>query len=249
MAASPGDHPAAYLKLAADLRSAIEAQKFSDGRQLPTEAELMTEHRLSRQTVRRAYLELVSEGLVHRIPGRGTFVSESKSRYLRHFGSVEDLLGLAIDTVVEVVETLHRHADIEAAGRLGLETDLVYSLTYVRAHLGTPFGITTVYLPPAVAARVSDRPELTTVGASGSLTVIGLIEGSLGERTAAAEQTITAVGASSGDAAALGCRVQSPLLRIDRLFLDADGVPIELSVGHYLPEQYTYRVTLSRARR
>lgn len=249
MAAIPGDHPAAYLKLASDLRQAIAEQRFSDGRQLPTEAELMAEHRLSRQTVRRAYLELVSEGLVYRIPGRGTFVAEAKPRYLRHFGSVEDLLGLAIDTEVQVVEPLHRHADIEAAGRLGLDTDLVYSLDYVRSHLGVPFGVTTVSLSPEVAALVSDRPELTSVGATGSLTVIGLIEGCLGDRIANAEQTITAVPASAHHAATLGCQVGSPVLRIDRLFLDYDGTPIELSVGHYLPEQYTYRVTLSRARR
>ena len=38
-----------------------------------------------------------------------------------------------------------------------------------------------------------------------------------------------------------------PMLRVDRLYTDNSGRPVELSVSHFLPEQYTYRVTLRRS--
>jgi DNA-binding GntR family transcriptional regulator len=37
------------------------------------------------------------------------------------------------------------------------------------------------------------------------------------------------------------------MLRVDRLYSDTTGTPVELSVSHFLPEQYTYRVTLRRS--
>ena len=106
MTARTGENRAAYLVLADELRGSILGGEYAGGRQLPTETSLAAEHRLSRQTVRRAYLELVSEGLVDRIPGRGTFAAEHGPRYLRQFGSVEDLMSLAIDTTIEIVRPL-----------------------------------------------------------------------------------------------------------------------------------------------
>lgn len=247
MPARTGDNRAAYLVLADALRTAIRRGEYAGERQLPTETSLATDHALSRQTVRRAYLELVSEGLVYRIPGRGTFVAAGEPKYVRQFGSVEDLMGLALDTSIEIVRPLARGISIEAAARLALDSDVVHSLSYVRSHHGVPFAWTTVSLPPAVAALLQDAPEVTTLGVSSSLTVIGLLEGRLHDPIAEAEQTISAVGADERLMSILGCSVGAPILRIDRLFVSGSGEPVELSVGYFLPEQYTYRTRLRRS--
>lgn len=247
MAARTGDNRPAYVVLADELRESIGRGEYAGARQLPTETSLAADHGLSRQTVRRAYLELVSEGLVNRVPGRGTFVADPEPKYLRQFGSVEDLMGLAIDTTIEIVRPLSRGVSIEAAARLALDSDVVHSLSYVRSHHGVPFGWTTVSLPPAVAELLRDAPEVTTTGASNPLTVIGLMEGRLDDPIARAEQTISAVAADEKLVAMLGCGLGTPILRIDRLFVSARDEPVELSVGYFLPEQYTYRTTLSRA--
>ncbi|HWK27357.1 MAG TPA: GntR family transcriptional regulator [Solirubrobacter sp.] len=70
----------AYQLLASDLRRAVAAGHFDDGRGLPTEAELSTRHGVSRQTVRRALQELVDEGLIYRVQGRGTFARPDADR-------------------------------------------------------------------------------------------------------------------------------------------------------------------------
>ena len=88
-AAGAGEAPA-YQQLAADLRQAAVAGRYPPGQRLPTEAELVASTGLSRQTVRRAFQELVSEGVIYRVRGRGTFAVPGDGRYLRSFGSIDD---------------------------------------------------------------------------------------------------------------------------------------------------------------
>ena len=70
----------AYRQLAANLRDAVAAGRYPPRRRLPTEAELVGSTGLSRQTVRRAFQELVSEGVIYRVRGRGTFAAARKRR-------------------------------------------------------------------------------------------------------------------------------------------------------------------------
>jgi DNA-binding GntR family transcriptional regulator len=217
------------------------------GRQLPTEAELAAEHGVSRQTVRRAFQDLVSEGLVERVPGRGTFVAEHGDRHLRHFGSIDDLMGLSVDTEFEVLRPLGRRVDLNSARRLGLDDDIVANVIFRRLHDGIPFCVTSVHLPPAVAKRLVDVDELTRVGARGSTTIIGLLDTVLDDPIARAEQSITAAPATSDDADRLRTSVGVPVLVIDRTYFDTHDRPVEMAVSQFLPEHYSYRVRLTRS--
>jgi GntR family transcriptional regulator len=236
----------AYQTLREQLRDEIAAGRYRDGSRLPTESELVARHGLSRQTVRRAFQDLVAEGVVYRVPGRGTYASEDGRRYLRQLGSIEDLMSLSDDTTMEVLSGLRRRVDLDAASRLRLDDDIVYSVVFRRLHDGVPFVMTTVYLVPSVAQAVVASPELGD-GAVGTQTVIGLLEPHLAEPIAEAAQTITVGSADMLVADAVGCAPGHPMLRVDRLYSNTSGRPVELSVSHFLPEQYTYRVTLRRS--
>ncbi len=50
------------------------------GARLPSETHLVERLNVSRMTVHRALRELKAEGVIVRVPGRGTFVSEEKPR-------------------------------------------------------------------------------------------------------------------------------------------------------------------------
>ena len=63
-----------YQQLASILRDRIAAGEFRPGDVLPSEKDLVQEHGLARETVRRAVKVLRDEGLVVTIPGRGAFV-------------------------------------------------------------------------------------------------------------------------------------------------------------------------------
>ncbi len=235
----------AYQALRQRLRDEIAAGLYRDGARLPTESELVVRLGLSRQTVRRAFQDLVAEGIVYRVPGRGTYANEPE-RYLRQLGSIEDLMSLSEDTTMEVLSGLSRRVDVEVASRLRLDDDVVWSVAFRRLHDGIPFVMTRVSLPDSVARPVLGSPEIAD-GAVSTTTVIGLIEPHLTEAIAEAAQSITVGTADADVAEAVGCRPGHPMLRVDRLYSDASGTPVELAVSHFLPEQYTYRVTLRRS--
>jgi GntR family transcriptional regulator len=240
---------AAYRVLADKLRDVIVRQDFEADRRLPTEAELASRYRVSRQTVRRAFQDLVAEGLVHRIPGRGTFATHADSRYLRHLGSIEDLMGLSIDTELEVVEPLSRRIDIEAAGRLRLPEDRVAATRIRRTHRDDVFCVTDIFLPPAVADLLADASELSSPGSRSAVTMIGLLDARLDRPITQAEQSVTAItaGATEGVTQILEVDDDAPLLRIDRMYLDGADVPVELAVSYFRPDRFSYRLKLKRS--
>ncbi|MFC5813803.1 GntR family transcriptional regulator [Nonomuraea harbinensis] len=245
--ASTGRRESSYSALAREVRGDILSGRYADGRRLPTEAELAERHGVSRQTVRRAFQDLVAEGLVYRVPGRGTFASPREGTYLRQFGSVEDLMALSVDTRMDITVPLHRRVDVAAAGRLRLASDAVSSLAFRRLHDAVPFCLTTVFLPPHVGGLLRDVPELAAEGATSAFTVIGLLDTRLGAPIAEADQSITVAAADPATSRHLGCAPGHPLLRIDRLYHDTDGTPVELAISHFLPEHYSYRTHLRRS--
>ncbi|MEU9547320.1 GntR family transcriptional regulator [Streptomyces mirabilis] len=243
---SSGGRESAYHKLARELRDAILRQDYADGARLPTEAELADQHQVSRQTVRRAFQDLVAEGMVYRVPGRGTFAAHRDEQYLRQFGSVDDLMGLSLDTTMEVISPIQRKVDLEAAGRLHMTSDRVHRLAFVRLHDDVPFCLTTVFLPSAVGKLLEEVPEVAQSGTRSTLTIISLLDRLLPQPIAEAEQSITVGTASPEIAEHLHCKPHQPLLRIDRVYLSTHGDPVELAISYFLPEHYSYRVRLRR---
>ncbi len=235
-----------YQLVARELRTRILQGDFNDGGRLPTEAELSDAYGVSRQTIRRAFQDLVSEDMVYRVPGRGTFVRSGSNGYVRQVGSVDDLMGLSEDTVMEIVKPLTRKVDLINAGRLMQLSDVVYELEFVRLHDGERFSLTKVYLPIHVGKELVTVEELTRVGATSPLTIIGLLDTRLASPISEARQSITVECVSEPDAVNLGCEAGHPTLRIDRLYLDTNGQYVELATSYFLPEQYSYRISLRR---
>lgn len=72
-----------HERLRAHLVRAIKDGQLRPGDAIPTETELALSTRMSRNTVRQALSHLEQNGLIRRVPGRGTFVHESASQYLK----------------------------------------------------------------------------------------------------------------------------------------------------------------------
>jgi len=233
-----------YRILTQLLRERIYQGEFEDG-PLPAEITLAEELGLSRQTVRRAFQELASEGLIYRVRGKGTFVTPRETRYTRPFGSVDDLLQLQLDTTFELTEPLHRISDEALASRLQQDFPDLWALTFRRHHHGKAFCLTRVYLPLRVGVTLSKVPELSDPALATSITVISLIE-SRGFDIAEAEQLITATAATVHLADMRSAPVGSPLLHIERTYLDRQGRPLELAVSDFLPGEYQHRTLLGR---
>src|SRR5487761_1357745 len=158
------DRVIAYRTLADATRTENRDGRYAGGRKLPTEEQLSASYSVSRQTVRRAMQDLVSEGMIYRIAGRGTYPVAEEDRYVRQFGSGEELMALSIDTECEIVSPLQRRIDVENAGRLRLHPDELYARTLIRLHgsrravvrqcpAGVPAGAARAPRGPAVLRR------------------------------------------------------------------------------------------------
>jgi len=233
----------AYRLLADQLRAAIG--RNGAGAQLPTEAELSRRHGLSRQTVRRAYQELVADGVVTRVPGRGTFPA-TPGPYVRSLGSFEDLLAQSRDTELELVSPLQLVGEGHAGAAERLRARPLMELRARRLHAGLPYSFLVVSLPEPVGRQLARVRMLRTVGARRKTTVLELLDTVLQPPIVAARMDVTVDTAPPDVAGLLDMQAGRPVLRIDRLYLDADDRPVELAVNYLNPERYSYRLELKR---
>ena len=234
----------AYKLVAERLRTAIH-EAGSSREQLPTESELMRLHGVSRQTVRRAYLDLVAEGMVERIQGKGTFPVR-QGRYLRSFGSVDDLMALSEDTELEVVDAISPMVDREVATKLGLQFDDVVYIGYRRLHQELPFCFTKVFLPPSVGEYIGADSFLSRRGARSRATVLAILDKVLPHPISGSKQVITAMPAPAEIGRSIDCDAGEPIMRIERVHFDSEGRPVELCINYFNPDRYAYTVQLQR---
>lgn len=238
----------AYRALANQLREAIRAGAYEDGRPLPTEAQLAATYSVSRSTVRRAMQDLVAEGAVYRLAGKGTYAFAETDRYLPAIGSVEDTFTFHSggDRTCEIISGPETKIDLDTAARLRLESDAVVTLTLRRLTNGIPFSVSRVTFPLTIGRLLKDEDvdELTSPGSI--LSITGIIDPHLAKPIMYTEQTVSAVPLPPTIAAYLDSDPDVPCLRIDRLYSDIDGQPIEFAVSYFNPKLFTYRLRFKR---
>lgn len=106
---------ALYQVMKADLEAAIRTGQFLPGEAVPSESELIAQYRVSSTTARRCLDELASEGLLERMRGRGTFVSELAGVLKRQRVAVvvKDFISIAHPFLATMVGTIEQ--TLEAA--------------------------------------------------------------------------------------------------------------------------------------
>jgi GntR family transcriptional regulator len=225
-----------YLQIAAELRGQIARGDLAAGALISSESELACTHDVSRITVRRALNELKVEGLVDSRQGFGWYVATT-----------------ALTQSLRDLTTLERQ--IRATGR-SFQRDLIaFAIVATPSDLQGFFDSATV-LEITRLDRIDHQPFATaTVWVVADL-VHGLtpedvesrpLSEQLGVRLGGATETITAVGASKSQATALGVRVRTPLLHVDRVIRDVVGRPILRSRAYYNPVLTQFIVELPPA--
>lgn len=234
----------AYRSLAAKLRADIDAGVYTVGRKLPTESQLQTAHKVSRHTVREALQILLSEGLIYRVQGSGTYVNgrqDAQGRYIRSIGSLDEII-VWPDTTTEVIEPFSVTVEPSIAARMGLPYIEVSRATVRRSYTGVPFVLTRHYVEPWLGEKLAALAD----SSPGEGTVIGAAERFLSRPIAGARQEITAMNAPEHEAALIGCEPGDAILLIERLYYDSDGKFIEFTSSHFNPRRYAYRMELRR---
>ncbi len=138
------------------LRRNIQNNTWQPGDAIPSENELSKIYGLSRMTTRSTITRMVQEGLLYRVPGKGTFVSEQKltATPLAFAGIREQLDKKGILTTTEVVKNTKVKPPKNIANKLSLsENEDVYVIERIRRLKGKFLSFHRAYL------RV-DMPEL-----------------------------------------------------------------------------------------
>jgi GntR family transcriptional regulator len=217
-----------YYEIEQALRARIA--KLEPHAPLPSDAQLCAEFGVSRMTARGAVQRLVHEGLVYRVPGRGTFVAEGGThRSAAHVLSFSDEMrrrGRVPSS--QVLEKRMRAATEEERERLN--ADAVVVLRRVRVADDEPIALETAIFPaPRVAPLLESDLEHTSLFET--LARGGIVP--TGGRAALAAEPATAE-----DARLLGIRKGEPLLVERRLIRDQDGAPVEWTESRYVGTRY-----------
>jgi GntR family transcriptional regulator len=197
---------------------------------LPSESQLCVEFGVSRMTARAAVQRLVQDGLVYRVPGRGTFVAPPRAnRTAGHILSFSDEMrrkGRAPSS--RVIERRRRRATGDEERRLRVAEVIV--LRRVRLADGKPVAVERAVFPAervgqALDADLERRSLFETLVASGLVPTSG-------------SATLAAEAATAEDARLLRVRKGTPLLVERRLIHDQDGEPLEWTESRYVSSRY-----------
>jgi GntR family transcriptional regulator len=197
---------------------------------LPSEAQLCEEFGVSRMTARAAVQRLVQDGLVYRVPGRGTFVAASRAnRTAGHILSFSDEMrrkGRIPSS--RVIERRRRRATEDEERRLGVRDVVV--LRRVRLADGKPLALERAVFPAGRIGQALDA-DLERESLFETLVEAGLVptSGSAG---------LAAEAATAEDARLLRVRRGAPLLVERRLIHDQDGTPLEWTESRYVGSRY-----------
>jgi GntR family transcriptional regulator len=211
------------------------------GSAVPTERDLAVQFDTSRTTVRQALHELVVEGRLERVQGRGTFVAKPKvAQNLELTSYTEDLRAQGLDPTSRLITMEYVRAAGDVPARLAVTPGArVVHLVRLRLVGGEPMAIERSYLE---AARFPGlRRHLTRLGS-----LYAALDDGYGVRLGGAEETIETALASPEEAALLGVDTGLALLLLSRHGFDLDGRPVEWGRSVYRGDRYRFVAHLSR---
>ena len=137
-----------YYQLKNIILKKIKDGEFSEGSLIPSERDLGENLNISRMTVRQALNQLVSEGVLYREKGKGTFVSKGKivQRNILSFSDTVRNKGLVPSTVVLHFEKITNRHDIKNLLDLQ-EGESLYNIKRLRLANELPIAIEEVFIP------------------------------------------------------------------------------------------------------
>jgi GntR family transcriptional regulator len=211
------------------------------GTPVPPERTLAAEFDTSRTTVRQALQELVVEGRLERIQGKGTFVAKPKvSQALQLTSYTEDMRAQGLEPTSQLLDIGYITADDRLAQLLDITAGgRVLRIERLRMANGEPMAIETTHLSakrfPALRRSLVKYTSLYT--ALAEVYDVHLAE---------AEETIETSLATPREAGLLGTDVGLPMLMLSRHSLDRDGQPVEWVRSVYRGDRYKFVARLKR---
>ncbi len=234
-----------YKQVANTIRQEILSEKFDSNSALPIEKELCEKYQVSKDTMKKALSILVSEGLIYRQSGKGTFIHENiKNNHQQYIdNSLSGYSGQRtnksnqVKTTVNYLEVIR--APEKAVKSLRLNRDsFVFHFERVRMLNGDNEVIEESYVP------IEQMPNLDEHILSGSL--FSYIEDKLKLKIKSAHKSIRVEKVDEYIASILQVEIGDPLpITTDIIYLST-GTPIIYTEVKYNYQKFNFVTTINK---
>lgn len=224
------------------LREQIHRGQWLTGDKLPSEADLMAQHQVSRITVRHALADLEAEGLINRVQGKGSFVAPAAivQDLSRLQGLAEALSRQGRTVRTEVLSWRSHQPSTEVREALGLRKGQtcmqLHTLRFADDH---PLCENYTWIHPEAAQGLA-------VDALQQADLLTLYETLQGLRVVRATVDIQADLATPAQCARLDLQAPSAILRVERTVYTQADQALHHERSTYHPSAFSYRLNLAR---
>jgi len=230
-----------YYQLKNIILKKIKDGEFSEGSLIPSERDLGESLNISRMTVRQALNQLVSEGVLFREKGKGTFVAKGKivQRNIMSFSDTVREKGMVPSTQVLYFEKVYGIQSINDCLELK-EEDILYNIKRLRLANEIPIAIEEVFIPERYC------PNLEAFDPKFSLYKFLKEEYSL--EINYMDNTIEAAKPGKEEKKLLAIADSTPVLRISSINYNEAGEKLFYEKDIYRSDEYNYiaRIYMNR---
>lgn len=234
-----------YQQIEDWMRQHIMLGNWPEHTQLPAEDHLAEQLSVNRGTLRKAIASLISEGLLTRVHGKGTFVAPSRLEQPLADSLItfsESLLERNIPYETKVTYATVTGADKRVASLLGVKTDAaVFRLERVRYVNDHPVVVLHNHVVHSRCKGI-ERTDFEKAR------LFDVLEKDFGLVIDWGQRTFEATAASEGSAGLLDVPVGSPVMYVQQLSYLKGGAPIELSDLWFRGDQFRLSAQVKRMR-
>jgi GntR family transcriptional regulator len=225
-----------YFRLQMELKTQIEEGRWSPGQKIPTERELAKNYELSIGTVKKAILNLVNDGYLYRIQGKGTFVAGTTLRRgsLRYYRLLENFGDKEADLTVKLLDLkqIKGNPVFNKTLKIDVNQDL-YEVKRLILCKNKPIIYCISYLPRK-SINTLDRFRNSLLE---NMTLYKLLEEEYSIITVYNQMLFSTIDADAGTAELLKVKNGTPLLLVDMVSFTYKDTPYELRKSYCITDQ------------
>lgn len=231
-----------HTQLSNIITNMIEVGELKEGDAIIPERELCSIQNVSRMTVNKAIVGLVSEGLLYRVQGKGTFVAKNKKKYqfsnVKGFTDVMREKGVNIKTDILSFEKEIPNKLVKSKLSIEDEITQVYKVVRLRHIEDEPFGIEIVYLSEQLCKGF-------TKDMLDNKSLYHVLSEEYNYKIQKAEQMMEPLILTREYAKLLETEEGTLALKIHRNSYNEDKEPIEYTISIFRSDKYQYEIILS----
>lgn len=236
-----------YKQIKNRLKEQIMAGEYKKGEKIPSERELCELYGVSRITVRQAINEAVNEGLLYKVQGKGTYITDSDAfkvnQGLVTVTSFEKTFagrGLAVET--RIVDHRILQADFALSRILHVSiTGQILNLKLLGLVNGQPMAFYDSYFQVETGLEIY-RQAGAMADQGKAFSTTDLYRGQSGCHAAYAEQTFEAIVAGPALAETLQVEEGAPLFLVSSVIYTRENHPVEFRKAYYRGDNYKFHI-------